>query len=139
MEYAVGSNGFPELKDENRIVFDPENMAFVSAETNHLASTEWAGYAVVNSESGEAFPLPYTEPDGIVLTVSMGLEADGSGWLEFKGEYENITWDCDGQFSLWIIRADGQRADMSLYTMGTDTRLWLLADLDGYLLWLYEV
>lgn len=138
MEYAVGFNGLPELKGESRIVFDPEHMEFAAAAKDCLGGTEWAGYAVVNSESGEVFPLSFSEPDGTALTVSMELEADGTGWLEFKGAYENITWDCDGEFSLWINREDGQRADMTPYTMDTDTRLWLLADLEGYLFWLYE-
>lgn len=138
MEYAVGPQGMPELKGESRIVYDPEALQMVYAEHAVLDYSSWVGYTVVNPESGEDTYLPCEDYDGTVFTVSMELDANGTGWLEYKGEYEDITWDCDEEFSVWFVREDGQRIDMTIYTMGGESRPWALVDLDGCLFWLYE-
>ena len=139
MEYAVGPQGLPVLKSEIGIVFDPDNLTMIPGDRASFENSSWGGYAVVNAESGEATRLPCEDMDGTVFTVSMELCADGTGWLEYKGAYENITWDCDSNYSLWLIREDGQRMDLTPYTMGGESRLWLLMDLDGCLFWLYNL
>ena len=127
---------YPEYGYDEWVVFEPETMEDVAIDKKSLDDTFWEGYALVNPESGETVMIPYEEADGTYNGVSLELYADGTGWYENTGEYSNITWECD-EDRVYITLEDGRNYYITAYTMGGESTIWLLMEIEECLVWLY--
>lgn len=128
---------YPEYGYDVPVVFEPETMENVFVDKAFLDETYWYGYAMVNPESGETVMLPYAEDDGTYLHVNMDLYGDGTGWIETADMFEDFTWTVDEDSLVTITLADGRNYYLSSYTMGGESYVWLLLELEECMVWLY--
>ena len=129
---------YPEYGYEDWAVFDPDTMESAAVDEAFLRETFWAGYAMVNPESGETVMIPYEEPDGTYVHVSLELNADGVGYFENTNEYSDVTWTYDDEDSLICVTLeDGRNYYASAWTMGSENHTWLLLELEKCVVWLY--
>jgi len=128
---------YPEYGYEEWIEFDPDTMESVAIDEGFFNDTFWVGYAMVNPESGETVMIPYEEPDGTFAHVSLELNGDGTGYFENTNEFDIITWTYDEDSILYVTLEDGRNYYASAWTMGDNGYIWLLLELEGYMVWLY--
>ncbi|MBR6769688.1 MAG: hypothetical protein IKM28_00310 [Lachnospiraceae bacterium] len=127
---------YPEYGFDDWAVFEPDTMESVAVDKAFLEGISRSGYAMVNPESGETIILPYEEPDGTYVQISLELNVDGTGWFENTNEYSNIIWDCDEDSLICITLEDGRNYYMTAYTMADKSHIWLLLELEECLVWL---
>ena len=128
---------YPEYGYEDWVEFDPDSAKNAAVDETFLSETIWAGYAMVNPESGETVMIPYEEPDGTYVHVSLELFGDGTGYFENTNEYSDVTWTCDEKYIIRITLEDGRNYYASVYTMGGEGHVWLLLELEECVVWLY--
>ena len=109
---------YPEYGYEDWAVFDPDSMESAAVDEAFLSETFWAGHAMVNPESGETVMIPYQEPDGTYVHVSLELNAGGASYFETASEHSDGTWTCDDNYIIRITLEDGRNYYASAYTMG---------------------
>jgi hypothetical protein len=119
-------------------VFDPDTMESAVVDEAFLRETFWAGHAMVNPESGETVMIPYQEPDGTYVHVSLELNAGGASYFETASEYSDGTWTCDEDSVICITLEDGRNYYASAWTMGGESYIWLLLELEECMVWLAD-
>ena len=129
---------YPEYGYEDWAVFDPDTMESAAVDEAFLSETFWAGHAMVNPESGETVMIPYEEPDGTYVHVSLELNALGAGYFETANEHSDITWTCDEDSVICITLEDGRNYYASAWTMGGENHIWLLLELEECMVWLLD-
>ena len=128
---------YPEYGYEGRVEFDPDTMESITIDREFFTESFWAGYAMVNPESGETVMIPYEEPDGTYVYVLLELNGEGIGYYENTNEFSNITWTCDEDSIIRITLEDGRNYYATVWTMGNDGYIWLLLELEECMVWLY--
>ena len=94
---------------------------------------------MVNPESGETVMIPYQEPDGTYVHVSLELNAGGACYFESTTEYSDGIWTYDNEDSLICITLeDGRNYYASAWTMGGESYVWLLLELEECMVWLAD-
>ena len=93
---------------------------------------------MVNPESGETVMIPYQEPDGTYVHVSLELNAGGESYFETASEYSDGTWTCDEDSVIRITLEDGRNYYASAWTMGGESYIWLLLELEECMVWLLD-
>ena len=130
---------YPEYGYDDWAVFDPDTMESVDVDEAFLSETFWYGYAMVNPESGETVMIPYEESDGTYIHVSLELNAGGASYFETANEYSDGTWSYDHKDSLICITLeDGRNYYASAWTMGGESYIWLLLELEECMVWLAD-
>ena len=129
---------YPEYGYEDRAVFDPDTMESAAVDEAFLRETFWAGHAMVNPESGETVMIPYQEPDGTYVHVSLELNAGGESYFETASEYSDGTWTCDEDSVICITLEDGRNYYASAWTMDGENHIWLLLELEECMVWLLD-
>ena len=130
---------YPEYGYEDWAVFDPDTMESAAVDEAFLSETFWAGHAMVNPESGETVMIPYQEPDGTYVHVSLELNAGGACYFESTTEYSDGIWTYDNEDSLICITLeDGRNYYASAWTMGGESYVWLLLELEECMVWLAD-
>lgn len=130
---------YPEYGYDDWAVFDPDTMESVDVDEAFLSETFWYGYAMVNPESGETVMIPYEESDGTYIHVSLELNAGGASYFETANEYSDGTWSYDRKDSLICITLeDGRNYYASAWTMGGESYIWLLLELEECMVWLAD-
>ena len=129
---------YPEYGYEDWVEFDPDTMKNAAVDEAFLSETFWYGYAMVNPESGETVMLPYEEPDGTYVHVSLELNAGGESYFETASEYSDGTWTCDDNYIIRVTLEDGRNYYASAYTMGGEGHVWLLLELEECMVWLAD-
>lgn len=129
---------YPEYGYEDWVEFDPDTMKNAAVDEAFLSETFWYGYAMVNPESGETVMLPYQEPDGTYVHVSLELNAGGESYFETASEYSDGTWTCDDNYIIRVTLEDGRNYYASAYTMGGEGHVWLLLELEECMVWLAD-
>lgn len=129
---------YPEYGYEDLAVFDPDTMESAAVDEAFLRKTFWAGHAMVNPESGETVMIPYQEPDGTYVHVSLELNAGGESYFETASEYSDGTWTCDEDSVIRITLEDGRNYYASAWTMGGESYIWLLLELEECMVWLLD-
>ena len=113
-------------------------MEYANITKELLVENSWKGYAMVDLESGETVMLPYTESDNTYNWVYLEMYVEKFGWFENGNDYSgNITWDCDVDNHAWLTLEDGRTYYMTAYTMGGESHIWLLLELEECLVWLW--
>ena len=129
---------YPEYGYEDLAVFDPDTMESAAVDEAFLRETFWAGHAMVNPESGETVMIPYQEPDGTYVHVSLELNAGGESYFETASEYSDGTWTCGEDSVIRITLEDGRNYYASAWTMGGESYIWLLLELEECMVWLLD-
>ena len=82
--------------------------------------------------------IPYQEPDGTYVHVSLELNAGGASYFETASEYSDGTWTCDEDSVICITLEDGRNYYASAWTMGGESYIWLLLELEECMVWLAD-
>ena len=116
---------------------DFTNMKIASFDAEVIAGTAWTGVYAVVPENGDSFYLPHIGDDGREITVSVKINDDGTGVLNYYGEIKSFKWQCDSKYSL-RIEMENEIVSGMLYTENIEGEnpLWLLLNIDETAIWM---
>ena len=137
--FAVGEDGMPKTEGETEgdtaSVLDTDALMEIAFDEASFAGTEWYGCLAVDPESGEEVSLPYTdEATGVEVGAKLELNADGTGYLDYKPIRSHLTWYCEDNI-LCLEMEGGWNCYGSLYD-GAGENLWMMLQVEEDLLWL---
>ena len=117
---------------------DFTNMKTVPFDREVIADTSWAGAYAVVPENGDSFYLPHIGDDGREIGVSVKINDDGTGVLNYYDELKDFKWQCDSKYSIHIEMPDGIASGM-LHTENIEGEnpLWLLMHIDETAIWMH--
>lgn len=137
--FAVGKDGMPKTEGETEggtaSVLDTDALVEISFDEASFEDTQWYGCLAVDPQSGEEMQLPYADPDtGIEVGAKLELNADGTGYLDYKPIRSQLTWYCEDN-TLCLEMEGGWNCYGSLYD-GAGENLWMMLQVEEDLLWL---
>ena len=137
--FAVGKDGMPKTDGETEggtaSVLDTDALVEIAFDETSFEGTEWYGYMVVDPQSGEELQLPYTDQaTGMEMGAKLELNADGTGYLDYKPIRSHLTWYCEDNI-LCLEMEGGWNCYGSLYD-GAGENLWMMLQVEEDLLWL---
>lgn len=133
-EYGYDVEADPEMS------FDPEIMDMIYIDEEAVGFTEWSGYQEVNPESGAAFYFPYTDPyTDQMVDLSLSINEDGSGWLEYGEELWDFTWYCSDDCTVCFVLEDGWNLYGNIFVNPNveNSTWWMMLQMGERILWLY--
>lgn len=134
--FAVGKDGMPKTDGESVSVLDTEALEEIAFDELSLEDTEWNGYMAVDPQSGEELYLPYTDQGtGMEVGAKLELNADGTGYLDYKPIRSHLTWYCEDN-TLCLEMEGGWNCYGSLYDNMAEQKLWMMLQVEEDLLWL---
>ena len=116
---------------------DFTNMKTVPFDAEVIAGTAWSGVYAVVPENEDSFYLPHIGDDGREITVSVKINDDGTGVMNYYGEIKSFKWQCDSKYSL-RIEMENEFVSGMLYTENIEGEnpLWLLLNIDETAIWM---
>ncbi len=117
---------------------DFTNMKNVPFDAEVIAGTAWTGVYAVVPENGDSFYLPHIGDDGREITVSVKINDDGTGVMDYYGEVKEFKWYCDSKYSIRIEMEDEIASGM-LHTENIEGEnpLWLLLHIGETAIWMH--
>ena len=113
-------------------------MKNVPFDAEVIAETAWTGVYAAVPENGDSFYLPHIGDDGREITVSVKINDDGTGVMNYYGEVKEFKWYCDSKYSIRIEMED-EIAHGMLHTENIEGEnpLWLLLYIDETAIWMH--
>lgn len=117
---------------------DFTNMKNVPFDAEVIEGTAWTGVYAVVPENGDSFYLPHIGDDGREITVSVKINDDGTGVMNYYGEVKEFKWYCDSKYSIRIEMEDEIASGM-LHTENIEGEnpLWLLLHIGETAIWMH--
>ncbi len=118
---------------------DFENMTDIPCTADKISAKEWFGYCIVNPESGETTALPEIGSDGNFENVSMKINADGTGEIEYRGKKMKLSWENVDEYNVCFAIGDNRNVYGNLYKNGEydNADVWMLIQVDESLVWMH--
>ena len=81
--------------------------------------------------------MPHIGDDGREITVSVKINDDGTGVMNYYGEIKSFKWQCDSKYSL-RMEMENEFVSGMLYTENIEGEnpLWLLLNIDETAIWM---
>lgn len=141
-EFEYPDYEYPDYSEEGDD-YDPyyTNSEIVPFDDGVVADTSWAGVYAVISENGNSFYLPRRGVDGEGANVSIIINRDKTGVINYYGEEIDFTWYCDSQYSMVIEMDDGTDASASMVAENAgegDAQLWLQLYIGETAIWMEQ-
>lgn len=131
--------GYDIDPDYNADLPDFANMKDVAFDSQVVADTSWVGAYAEILENDNSFYLPRVDDDGRESNVSITINSDGTGVMDYYDEYIDFTWYCNSDYSILLEMNDGSFADGMMYAEETDGErpMWLLLFVGETAIWMH--
>ena len=128
---------YPEYSSDKELP-DFTNMKIVPFDREIIAGTAWVGAHAVIPENGNSFNLPETDDFGRKANVSVKINSNGTGIMNYYDEYKEFKCHCDSKYSMCIEMSD-ETASGTLHTenLEGENPLWLLLNIGETAYWMH--
>lgn len=119
---------------------DFTNMKNVPFDAEVIAGTDWVGAYAVIPENGNSFYLPHIGDDGRKTNVSVKINKDGTGVMNYYDDVKEFKWHCDSKYSIQI-EMENEIAHGMLHTENVkgENPLWLLLNIGETAIWMHRL